>query len=157
MLIQLIYSSWATENMTKSKLYRILVQARPRNASADLTGLLIFVDGVFLQILEGERDAVTTLMRKISCDPRHQDLKVILESDIQQRSFPSWEMAYASPSSEEFAAWAGVSGLTTLRETLETLQGEPHRISDFLSRCQEFIKNAAIGLWIEGSSKPRTA
>jgi len=37
MLCQLVYSSVATEKMPKSKLYKILAQARSANALKDVT------------------------------------------------------------------------------------------------------------------------
>ena len=64
MLTQLVYKSVATERMPKSKLYKILVQARGNNKLAEITGLLVFVDGTFLQVLEGAPDAVAKIDRK---------------------------------------------------------------------------------------------
>ena len=140
MLFQLIYSSVATERMPKSKLYKILLAARSGNASLDVTGLLVFVNGVFLQILEGERDAVSTLMKKISSDPRHSSVKVLREMDVDQRTFSSWRMAYVTPSTEELATWAGLRSTTTLEATLEMLRSDPSRIPGVVIRLLEVIR-----------------
>lgn len=140
MLFQLIYSSAATERMPKSKLYKILLAARSRNASLDVTGLLVFVNGVFLQILEGERDVVSTLMKKISTDPRHSNVKVFRETDVEQRTFPSWRMAYVTPSTKELATWAGLRSTTTLEATLEMLQSDPSRVPGVVIRLLEAIR-----------------
>lgn len=140
MLFQLIYSSAATERMPKSKLYKILLGARSRNASLDVTGLLVFVNGVFLQILEGERDTVLTLMKRISSDPRHSNVKVFQETAVEQRTFPSWRMAYVTPSTKELATWAGLKSTTTLEATLEMLHSDQSRVPGVVIRLLEAIR-----------------
>jgi hypothetical protein len=145
MLVQLVYSSLATEPMPKSKLYKILVQARGNNKRADVTGLLVFVDGKFLQVLEGEADLVSQVLRKIAVDTRHKDMKVISEKSIQQRTFASWQMAYASPSARELAAWAGLRDTTTIDGTLASLEQDPNRVSDILTKLLGAISDDALG------------
>ena len=96
-------------------------------------GLLVFVDSVFLQILEGEREVVTALMKKIDSDPRHKGVKIISDSDISARTFAAWSMAYVSPSAKELATWAGLRNTTTVEATLGMLQSEPGRVPAVLS------------------------
>ena len=141
MPFQLIYSSVATEKMPKSKLYKILLVARSRNEISDVTGLLMFINGVFLQILEGERDVVCTLMKKISSDPRHSNVKVFREADVEQRTFSSWRMAYVTPSAQELATWAGLKSTTTLETTLEMLHGDPNHVNGLMAKLLETIPN----------------
>lgn len=128
MLTQLVYTSVATERMPKSKLYKILVQARGNNKLLDVTGLLVFVDGTFLQVLEGKPEVVSSLLKKITADRRHKDVKVIFETGIEQRTFASWQMAYVSPSARELATWAGLRNTTTVEATLAALEEEPSRV-----------------------------
>ena len=137
MLVQSVYSSAATEPMPKSKLYKILVEARVNNKLSDVTGLLVYVDGKFLQILEGEEGVVASLLEKISHDRRHKDLKVVYKANIEQRTFASWQMAYVSLSARELAAWAGLRNTTTLEDTLATLESEPNR---FPAVLRELLK-----------------
>lgn len=79
---QLVYSSTATNEMMLSHLIGILRRARTKNKLSDLTGLLVFLDGMFRQVLEGEESTAKDLMKKISEDTRHQDLKVIRGSNV---------------------------------------------------------------------------
>jgi hypothetical protein len=125
---RLIYSSEATGDMPRPELERMLAQSRARNNMRDVTGVLVFVDGIFLQILEGDQNNVAELMEKIGRDPRHRAVKVFHEEDIEKRTFGSWRMAFVSPSAEEMAAWAGLDGATTIEETLATLRKDPGRI-----------------------------
>jgi len=104
------------------------------NKLADVTGLLVYVDGNFLQVLEGEHEVVSTLLEKISQDHRHTDVKVVYKTIIEKRTFNSWQMAYVSPSPKELATWAGLKNTTTLESTFETLEREPNRFPLVLSR-----------------------
>ena len=140
MPFQLIYSSAATERMPKSKLYKILLSSRSRNVSQDITGLLVFVNGVFLQILEGERDVVSALMQKISGDPRHSNVKVFQEKAVEQRTFSSWRMAYVTPSPRELATWTGLRGTATVEATLDMLHSDPDRVSSLVTKLLEVIR-----------------
>ena len=134
MLIQSVYTSVAIQPMPKSKLYKILVDSRVRNKLADVTGLLVYVDGNFLQVLEGEQEVVSTLFEKISRDRRHKDVKVVYNTGIERRTFDAWRMAYMSPSPKELAAWAGLINTTTFESTLKTLESEPNRFPSVLSK-----------------------
>ena len=127
-MFRLIYSSEATRDLPMPELERMLAQSRARNTMRDVTGVLVFVDGVFMQILEGEREAVDALMERIRRDERHRNLKVFHEETLAQRTFGAWRMAFVSPRAEEMATWAGLDGTTTVEETLATLRGDPGRL-----------------------------
>ncbi|MBT5841092.1 MAG: BLUF domain-containing protein, partial [Rhodospirillaceae bacterium] len=60
-LHQLIYSSSPSKKVLKSHLYIILRQARKNNKIIGVTGLLIYSDEHFFQILEGEKEVVSEL------------------------------------------------------------------------------------------------
>ena len=134
MLIQSVYTSAAIQPMPKSKLYKILADSRVSNKLADVTGLLVYVDGQFLQVLEGEQEVVAALLEKISKDGRHKDVKVVYKTGIERRPFNAWEMAYVSPSPKELSTWAGLSNTTTLESTLKTLVSEPNRFPSVISK-----------------------
>ena len=60
----------------------------------NVTGTLIYVDGVFFQIIEGDKDVVQDLMANIARDSRHHSVKVFYEAEVDVRTFASWSMAY---------------------------------------------------------------
>jgi hypothetical protein len=136
---RLIYSSEATAEMARSDLQQMLEESRIRNARRDITGVLVFVDGVFLQVLEGERDDVDDLMQSIRRDPRHKDIKVFHEEEIDRRAFASWRMAYLSPRAEEVAAWAGLEGAGSIEGVLTTLRTAPDRVPQVLLGLVEVL------------------
>jgi hypothetical protein len=140
---QLIYSSSAGKKMLKSDLYMILRKARMNNESKNITGLLVYSDMSFLQILEGEKEVVTQLFETISKDNRHADIKILHEGNVDQRIFSSWAMAYSAPSSKELATWAGLHSTTSVPETLNRLMSEPKRISNVLLNA---LSNPSLAL-----------
>jgi len=116
---QIIYSSQAAQPMTASELEKILVDARAGNEARDVTGALIYVDGVFLQILEGEKDTVLGLMKNIAKDTRHGSVKVFHEAEVEARTFGDWRMVYVNASPQQLSVWAGLPGTTTIEALLE--------------------------------------
>lgn len=128
MPFQLIYSSWAAPDLDMADLTAMLAESRTRNQTSGITGVLVLVDGVFFQILEGEKGDVIDLTKKIIRDPRHHGVHVYSERETDQRAFASWSMAYLSPSAEEVARWAEQEGTTTVENVLASLEREPGRL-----------------------------
>lgn len=124
---QLIYSSEASQSMTTTNLEEILLDARSGNEARDITGVLVYVDGVFLQIIEGEREAVLALMASLRGDARHSSIKVFYEAEIEERTFASWRMAYLNATPAQMATWVGLPGTATIESILEDLGRAPHR------------------------------
>jgi len=52
-LIQLIYVSAATNRFNPAELRELLRLARLKNQQLDVTGMLLYHEGSFLQVLEG--------------------------------------------------------------------------------------------------------
>lgn len=95
MLIRLIYVSTATRPLGDEDLEQILAAARDFNRKHGITGMLVFSEGNFLQILEGEDAAVTDLMdKRIAVDPRHRNILVLDREPIAARDFPDWRMGF---------------------------------------------------------------
>jgi hypothetical protein len=121
---QLMYSSQAAQPMTVEGLEEILVDARGGNEARNVTGALVHVDGVFFQILEGDKDVVKGLMRSIARDTRHHSVKVFYEGEVDARAFQSWRMAYLSASAEQMSQWAGLPGTVSVKELLGSIDRE---------------------------------
>jgi len=132
MLLQLIYSSEASPDLVLADFEKMLTEFRVRNQARGITGMLLLVEGVFVQILEGESDRVLALMRSLERDGRHHDLKVFYRNFVAERSFASWSMAYLSPSAEEVARWAELGGATTIQDVLASLESDPKRVEGFV-------------------------
>ena len=140
MLYQLVYSSQATQPMTATDLEKILVDARVGNETRNVTGVLIYVDGVFFQILEGDQDAIAALMKSIARDSRHSSVKIISENPADERAFGSWRMAYLDATPEQMSLWAGLPGTTTIDAILEVVERHPQGIAQVARGILEALK-----------------
>ncbi len=129
---QIMYSSQATEPMTVTGLEAILTDARTGNEARDVTGALVYVDGVFFQIIEGDKDVVHNLMASIASDSRHHSVKVFYEAEVDVRAFESWRMAYLSATAEQMSKWAGLPGTAAVNELLTDINRSPHRVPRIL-------------------------
>ena len=129
MTYQIIYSSAASTPMELDGLEDILEHAQGSNATRGITGALVYADGFFLQILEGEKAAVESLMQRIEKDLRHETVVILLSGEIPAASFSDWRMAYVSATPEQVAQWAGLNVDSKLPQVWENLRQNPTRAS----------------------------
>ncbi|AMG84027.1 MULTISPECIES: BLUF domain-containing protein [Microbacterium] len=106
-LLRLVYTSTAAQPFRETALEQLLEQCRRSNAARDITGLLLFRQGRFLQVLEGPVEAVRRLVDAIADDPRHRAMRILLETPITARLFSDWSMGYRSFRTGSTAAPAG--------------------------------------------------
>lgn len=93
-MITLIYGSSANRKMTEQELIDILRTSRENNEKKNITGMLLYDDGNFLQVLEGEEEDVTSLYKTIQQDPRHHSVFTYVKQPITERLFGDWEMGF---------------------------------------------------------------
>jgi len=93
---QLLYVSHASDDLSPGQLDDILTVSRTGNALLGITGLLLHIEGGFLQILEGEERAVRELYVRIAIDPRHRNPRLLLDREWP-RAFGGWDMGYERP------------------------------------------------------------
>ncbi len=91
---QLGYASAATEAFQPTELKELLSKARSNNAKLGVTGMLLYHEGSFIQILEGEQKTVETLYAKIAEDHRHANAMLLFKSEADERSFDQWTMGF---------------------------------------------------------------
>lgn len=88
----LAYKSTATAAPSASDLDVLVSRARARNRSLDITGMLLFEDGHFLQTLEGPPDSLEALWSSIKHDGRHNHIEVLSKHIMTARLFSDWEL-----------------------------------------------------------------
>lgn len=71
-----------------------------RNAANALTGALLFIENQFIQVLEGDPEAIEQTFERICCDLRHTNVKLVDLASVSERMFPEWEMIVLSQSQE---------------------------------------------------------
>lgn len=138
-LIRLVYASRARfpgqsrEDGIEPEVARILVQSRRNNARDGLVGALHYADGHFLQCLEGPREAVQALMRRLDTDPRHDRIEVLREHVITAPSFAAWSMKLV-PAAADVRRLLASAGLKRF---------EPHRFEPpMLDRFIDLLREA---------------
>jgi len=108
-MLSLIYVSTSVKLLNDEELLDILKASRENNSSKDVTGLLLYKGGNFMQVLEGPDEAVEALYEKIKADPRHKDVSVLSREQISARQFPAWEMAFQNLDNPEVRNEPGYS------------------------------------------------
>jgi hypothetical protein len=93
-MFYLIYVSNATHPLADRELDAILEASRNGNERLQVTGLLLYKDASFMQLLEGEETTVRSLLEKITCDPRHYNVTTLQSGETESRQFPDWSMGF---------------------------------------------------------------
>ncbi|OHX13264.1 hypothetical protein BI347_06905 [Chromobacterium sphagni] len=93
-LQHLIYVSTARKELSNAELETLLESCVRYNLQNDISGVLLYGPGCFIQVLEGEAAAVGETYQRILDDPRHHNLIEIIREDIEQRSFANWRMGF---------------------------------------------------------------
>ena len=116
-LYRLVYYSqnmiMGLDEEVRSTVDQILAASQRNNAAVGVTGALMFTDGLFAQVLEGERTAVETVFERIQLDERHGEVQLLSFGPADVRVFPTWAMAFvgqAATGLTKFGHYAADSG-----------------------------------------------
>ena len=118
-LKQLAYASAAVATFDDESLEALLKLARTNNAARRISGLLLYHQGSFFQILEGEEAQIEALFEHIQKDPRHCNSTVVLRRDIDERNFGDWSMGFHKPAKGCSVPVEGFVDLMQIREASE--------------------------------------
>ncbi len=97
----LVHSSEIEPYLGDIDISSLLYAARQSNAEHKITGILLHINGKFIQVLEGEETSVKKLYEIISRDRRHKNLKVLLEKEIDERQFDGWCLGFKNITEDE--------------------------------------------------------
>ena len=126
-MLSLIYVSTSIDLLSDEELLDILKVSRVNNTTRDVTGMLLYKGGNFMQVLEGPDDSVHALFEKIKNDPRHKGVTVISREQIQTRQFPAWEMAFQNLDNPAIKNEPGYSQFLQDELTAEVYRENPLR------------------------------
>jgi hypothetical protein len=127
----IVYASRAVSAFDHDRLVDLLTESRANNARDGITGMLVYRAPDFIQILEGPDAAVRALVERIRRDPRHTDVRILLEEQVTERKHATWSMGYeptvaGDRSDAAVDALHGSEGEDTVRESADTLGGWFH-------------------------------
>jgi EAL domain-containing protein (putative c-di-GMP-specific phosphodiesterase class I) len=112
-LIHLIYSSAARQAFSDEDLIELLTRARAKNARLGITGMLLYTDGSFFQVLEGPSEAVEQLFQEIAQDQRHSQAVIIIKEAIPKRTFGEWTMGFTNITAQDVGQIVGINDFFT--------------------------------------------
>lgn len=92
MLFTWIYMSRALKASDVAELDVMAARFAQRNQAGGITGVLMKVGDHFVQVLEGEEQALIDLIARILHDERHTDFRTLYRGRISERRFPKWSM-----------------------------------------------------------------
>ena len=143
MLVRLMYASRAADSVDGDALATILKQSKENNARLGVTGVLCFCFNakIFLQVLEGGRDAVSGLYNRIAQDAHHRDVVLLSYEEIGERSFSHWSMGQVNMSRLNPALLLKYSESSVL---------DPYAVSGkaSLALFNELVKTASVGVQV---------
>ena len=125
-MLQIIYASAAVATFSELELAQLLMLARKNNKRLGVTGMLLYLDASFLQVLEGDEAVLKTLFERISVDPRHDSVVTLLKREVEAPHFGDWAMGFVSPK-DLSKDMPGYSDYLRLR-------GQPNRSTDAAAR-----------------------
>jgi hypothetical protein len=134
---QLLYASNTHRDVSDAVLEDILAASRRNNAACDVTGVLLYSEGGFMQVLEGEDAAVAATYARICADKRHWNTMVLLNRDAP-RAFGAWSMGFERP----LRIGEGMFALT--REAIEG-RLKPDAPAEIMALLQTFYRINARG------------
>ena len=107
MLCHLVYVSTATRPMRDLDLAELLSQSRDRNRRNNVTGMLLYKDRRFIQLLEGHEEDVREIFESIRHDARHRNVELLWLRYVQFRDFPDWTMGFLNADELDPATLSG--------------------------------------------------
>jgi hypothetical protein len=107
MLYELLYTSLAKWEMSSNELIELLEKSREKNKLLNITGLLVYHNREFVQIIEGEKETVLELYDIITKDERHTSVRTFWENSISKRGFSKWAMGFIKVENLELSTLNG--------------------------------------------------
>ncbi len=93
-MLSIVYASSAVRLFDRAELIELLETSRKANVAHGITGMLLYRGGNFIQVIEGENEAVLQLYENIKADPRHRNIILLSQDPINHRQFAEWGMGF---------------------------------------------------------------
>ncbi|HVG15941.1 MAG TPA: BLUF domain-containing protein [Chitinophagaceae bacterium] len=134
----LVYLSAAAPFFKEEDLKEILFKSRKNNTRAGITGLLLFHEGNFIQVLEGNKADISALYERIALDHRHKLLIKLVDEPTEKRNFPDWSMGYKAVSTDEIRKLTGFDSINK-KEFLDKYQHSENQERKIVILLRSFV------------------
>jgi hypothetical protein len=109
-MFHIVFASIASHHPTKPELKSLLEETRDNHAQLGVTGMLLYKDGTFLHVLEGDEEVVMKLVTTMGKEgPGHKSFRILLSGTSEQRLFPNWSMAFRDHTDNSLTGTPGFS------------------------------------------------
>jgi len=139
MLHELLYTSAARNPMSTEDLMALLKHAREKNARLQITGLLVYHNGEFMQLIEGEKEIVQSLWKTIRLDDRHIAARIVYDGPIKERGFAEWTMGFRDLGDADPKELEGFSGFLDNGFTSEVVAENPSLARKLMVSIKGFL------------------
>ena len=137
-LIHIVYVSFAKKALSEKQLQDLLKGIRKKNKEKGVTGLLLYNDGSFIQVIEGSEDTIKHLFEVITKDGRHNNIVKLLEEPIENRAFPDWYMGYRRLTKKQSTKLPGYSDFLNAENPADFLKGTTQQVIYLLDSFRKY-------------------
>lgn len=117
-----------TQVLRDKDIEDMLFQIREKNKRLAITGVLLLLQGRFVQYIEGHAPEIDKVYHSIENDSRHNELILLDSGNIEARQFKDWSMAYKKVGDEEIRAIVGHDALKLDDLFLRPVQEKTHPV-----------------------------
>jgi len=132
------YVSFSHKPLENSELESLLVEIRKKNKLQNITGLLLYNDQSFIQVVEGEISRLRKLFERISRDGRHENIVKLVEEPIEKRAFPNWSMGFKNINKKQAGKIPGFSKFMISDNPQELVKGSTREIMKLLNSFRRY-------------------
>ncbi|MDT0691015.1 BLUF domain-containing protein [Salegentibacter sp. F188] len=90
------YVSTVNPKLSKIEIQEALDFSKNWNNDHNITGILLYSQGNFFQVLEGEEQLLKSLFSRIKADERHKDVITLFKREIPNVKFDGYEADFIS-------------------------------------------------------------
>ena len=136
---QIVYISAARSGLGAEDLQAIFRRSVENNPVSGVTGLLLWRDLEFMQVIEGPPDAIGNLYARIVRDPRHTLVIKLLDQALPEREFPDWAMQVVNVRDRSVTELNG-AGRPTGDDRFRSLADSPSRAKQLLRHFRDAVR-----------------
>ncbi|GAB5399160.1 MAG: hypothetical protein Aureis2KO_07450 [Aureisphaera sp.] len=91
----IVYVSRAVSTISENDLQTLFKSTELNNSDLEITGILLYSEQTFLQVLEGEYPIISSLYETIAEDPRHEHLVKLVDTEKGNRIFEKYKTGFS--------------------------------------------------------------
>jgi len=144
-MIQVSYVSQSKKPLSSEELLGLLLQFRANNEARGVTGMLLYCNGTFLQVIEGEDQVITELFERIQKDPRHESIQMLSRRSIENREYADWSMGFERVTDETLRKVKGLKDFSADDFNFDYLAGNEPVVAALMEHFREPNYDQLIG------------